>query len=61
MPAPEEGKLTDPVCFKVDERTLLDLTRHCARHDLKVSEFVRTLVRRELYGCMVHERSDGVV
>ncbi len=61
MAAPDEGKLTDAVCFKVDERTLLDLTRHCARQDLKVSEFVRTIVRRELYGAMVTERADSDV
>lgn len=53
MPAPDEGKLTDRVCGVVDERTYLDLNRHLARIDMSQSEFIRWIVRRELYGSMV--------
>lgn len=46
----DDGKLTEPICFKTSERMALDLLRAATREDRSVSDFVRSVMRRELYG-----------
>lgn len=53
MAAPDEGKLTEPICFKASERLACDILRAATRDGCGLAEWVRNLVRQELYGRMV--------
>ncbi len=53
MPAPDEGKLSEPICFKASERLACDILRAATRDGMDLSVWVRTVIRRELYGRMV--------
>lgn len=48
--AVDDQKHTEPVKVWLTERELLDLSRMAAREDRKVSEMVRVMVRRNMYG-----------
>jgi hypothetical protein len=46
----DDGKHTELVCTKITERMLLDLGRVLAKDDRNRSEYLFTLIRRDLYG-----------
>ena len=51
----DDGKRVNNVCTKVDDRMLIDLGRACAIDDVKLSEFIYRILRRELYGRTMHD------
>lgn len=57
MAAPDDGKLTEPICFKASERLACDILRAATRDGCGLAEWVRNLVRQELYGRMVADFS----
>ena len=48
-----EGKRSETLCTKVQERMALDILRLAAMEDVTVSEFVYRALREKLYGAIV--------
>lgn len=46
----DDRKHTEPVKAWFTERELVDLSRLATREDRKISELVRVIIRRHLYG-----------
>lgn len=51
----DNAKLEDRLCAVVNERTYIDFNRFCARLDMKPSQYLRFMIKRELYGAIAAE------